>query len=47
LAYEIEQTWLAIEREDAAFLSVLGLICNVLDRDEPPAPSSTCRECNR
>jgi hypothetical protein len=38
--------WTDVTRDDAAFLSLLGEVLNVLDAPAAPEPSETCGTCD-
>jgi len=46
LAFVNRTTWVDVPRDDAAFLSLLGEVMEVLDAPEPPASSPDCPTCN-
>jgi hypothetical protein len=45
MAYTTTPTWVPVKRDDRAFLSLMGLVCSILDNPTPPKPGSKCQWC--
>jgi hypothetical protein len=44
-AYRARRTWIEVERDDAAFLSIMNLVAGILAEPNPPTAGENCVWC--